>query len=82
MRFGRKEYLNQLVMTALVGRGSGGLCAIHLTSLIQLFFCVWGVGGSERRGEREGKRERKGEREIDVLWNNCSFSKHMKRMRK
>ena len=45
MRFGRKEYLNQLVMTALVGRCSGGLCAIHLTSLIQLFFLCLGCGG-------------------------------------
>lgn len=46
MRFGRKVYLNQLGMTALVGRGSGGLCAIHLTSLIQQF-CVWGGGGGQ-----------------------------------
>ena len=42
MRFVRKEYLNQLVMTALVGRGSGGLYAMHLTSLIQLCFVCGG----------------------------------------
>ena len=54
-----------------------------IISCVRVCVCVCVcVRERERERGREGGRERERKRDIDVLWNSCSFSKHIKRMGK